>query len=198
MMACCTQGALCSSSRRSRCDLPEPELPCTRRRVASSSSRSMAAAAPAVVCPISIATVMSRLKPYPSRKGAYQPDRSASSGTGRIMPGCPRRSSGVIRQIKKGRSIGRVGIVVVVIRDGAGPEFLPDPLDLGDALVQPMQVVLRFRSPESKGVGSEREKRRSEQRRIGNDGSSEQEKPVGAGHDKGRIAAVSDSPDPVQ
>ena len=33
-------GALCSSRRRSRCDLPEPELPCTSRRVASSSSRS--------------------------------------------------------------------------------------------------------------------------------------------------------------
>ena len=40
MMVCCTQGALCSSSRRSRCDLPEPELPCTSRRVASSSSKS--------------------------------------------------------------------------------------------------------------------------------------------------------------
>ena len=58
----CTQGALCSSSRRSKCDLPEPELPCTSRRVASSSSRSRAAAPPAVVCPISIATVMPRLK----------------------------------------------------------------------------------------------------------------------------------------
>jgi hypothetical protein len=43
-------------------DLPEPELPCTSRRVASSSSRSRLAGAPAVVCPISIATVMSRLK----------------------------------------------------------------------------------------------------------------------------------------
>jgi hypothetical protein len=32
--ACCTQGALCSSRRRSRWDLPEPELPCTSRRVA--------------------------------------------------------------------------------------------------------------------------------------------------------------------
>src|SRR5437588_1348252 len=77
-MVCCTHGALCSGSRRSRWDLPEPELPCTSRRVASSSSRSRAAGAPPVVCPISIATVMSRLK-VSLRKGAYHPDRSPSS-----------------------------------------------------------------------------------------------------------------------
>ncbi len=58
-------GALCSSSRRSRWDLPDPELPCTSRRVASSSSRSSAAEVPAVVCPISIATVMYRLNASP-------------------------------------------------------------------------------------------------------------------------------------
>src|SRR5882762_6732993 len=81
MMVCCTQGALCSSSRRRRCDLPEPELPCTSRRVASSSSRSSAAAAPAVVCPISIATVMPRLK-VSLWGGAYQSQRSASSADG--------------------------------------------------------------------------------------------------------------------
>ncbi|MGY4285592.1 hypothetical protein ACVWXO_004812 [Bradyrhizobium sp. LM2.7] len=102
MMACCTQGALCSSSRRSRCDLPEPELPCTRRRVASNSSRSKAAAAPAMVCPISIATVMSRLRPLHSRTGAYQPGRGASSGTRQNASRCPRRSSGVIRQLEGG------------------------------------------------------------------------------------------------
>ena len=46
MTACCTMAALCSSSRRSRCDLPEPELPWTSRRVASSSSRSSIADEP--------------------------------------------------------------------------------------------------------------------------------------------------------
>ena len=46
MIACWTTGALCSSRRRSRCDLPEPELPCTSRRVASSSSRSSRACVP--------------------------------------------------------------------------------------------------------------------------------------------------------
>src|SRR6201994_139486 len=64
MTVCCTQGTLCSSSRRSKWDLPEPELPCTSRRVASSSSRSMEAESPVAVRPISIATVIFRLKPH--------------------------------------------------------------------------------------------------------------------------------------
>src|ERR1700742_165284 len=86
MMVCCTQGALCSSNRRSRWDLPEPELPCTSRRVASSSSRSRTAAAPAVVCPISIATVMPRLKVSLLGGAAYQYDHNPSSAHGRQPP----------------------------------------------------------------------------------------------------------------
>ena len=58
MIACCTNGALCSSKRRSRCDLPEPELPCTSRRVASNSARSIRPGSPVLVVPISIAVVM--------------------------------------------------------------------------------------------------------------------------------------------
>ncbi len=46
-----------------------------------------------------------RLRPRPSRTAAYQPDRDASSETGRIMPRCPRRSSGAIRQLKKSRQL---------------------------------------------------------------------------------------------
>ncbi len=60
MTHCCTQGALCSSSRRSRCDLPEPELPCTNRRVASNSSRSSMAGLAEPAAPISISTFMVR------------------------------------------------------------------------------------------------------------------------------------------
>ncbi len=61
MIACCTQPALCSRMRRKRCDLPEPELPCTRRRVDRSSSRSISAGSPVAVVPRSTATLVKRL-----------------------------------------------------------------------------------------------------------------------------------------
>ena len=83
MTHCCTQGALCSSRRRSRCDLPEPELPCTSRRVASNSSRSSLASAPPAAAPMSMPTfnAATSLRPL-----ITHPDGRAGTETGSRVP----------------------------------------------------------------------------------------------------------------
>ncbi len=108
---CCTQAALCSSRRRSRCDLPEPELPCTSSRVASSSSRSIMADVPSDSVPMSIWTVIAppRTPPgtagpgmvYHDRPRVGQPD-GAGQGRGGTQPA--RRSS--TRRIRPFASAG--------------------------------------------------------------------------------------------
>ena len=103
-MVCCTQGALCSRSLRNRWDLPEPELPCTRSRVASSSSRSRATVAPAVVCPISIATVMSQLKAF-LRRGLINLN-TVSRASGFVC-----MSDAVARRMAKSSRHQRAGLI---------------------------------------------------------------------------------------
>jgi hypothetical protein len=89
-------------------------------------------------------------------------------------------------------------IVILVGGDRAGAEFLPDPLHLGDALVQSLQMFRRCRPPEPERVRGERHEGRAEQRRLGNGGASEQQETIGAGDDEGGIAPVSNPPDAIQ
>ena len=118
-------GALCSSRRRSRCDLPEPELPWTSKRVASNSSRSSMAGALPDAVPISISTSRSPLfestmpldgEPSilgtgcaprlsnPTEIGIQSSPCAAALGTGhQIMPivaSCPLPSMSASRQVE--------------------------------------------------------------------------------------------------
>src|SRR5579859_1354845 len=61
MMTCWTWCADCSIKRRSRWDLPEPELPCTSSRVASNSSRCSVTAIFDVVVPRTISVMRGTL-----------------------------------------------------------------------------------------------------------------------------------------
>ena len=89
MMACWTRLALCSRRRRRRCDLPEPELPWTSRRVARSSSRSSRADCPPGAedaAPMSMPTFISLPRAATEKSGSVLTRQSLGQCRIKISP----------------------------------------------------------------------------------------------------------------
>src|SRR5689334_20785553 len=86
------------------------------------------------------------------------------------------------------------GIRVVVVGNGAKPEFLLDALDLHNALMQSLRMLRRAGFPVAERFARDGHERRAKERWIGNRGSAEKEKPVRTCDYEGRIAWVSADP----
>jgi hypothetical protein len=103
----------------------------------------------------------------------------------------------MVRQSEKLGPIWRVR--VIVRRYGAISEFFPDTRNLGDAIIETVQVLLRPRLPVAERRVRDRQKRGAERRGIRHDGSTEKKEPVRSDDDKSGVgAAVSIHPDTVE
>jgi len=98
--------------------------------------------------------------------------------------------------LEKGASIRRVRVVVRWY--GAVSKFFPNTLNLGDTIIETVQVLLRPRLPVAERRVRDRQKRGSERRRIRHDGSTEKKEPVRSDDDKRGVGTVSIHPDTVE
>jgi Rrf2 family transcriptional regulator, nitric oxide-sensitive transcriptional repressor len=113
-----------------------------------------------------------------------QPSRTLTKdngGRGIRPPVALRRLSiWIFRQFEKDWPIRRVRLVVVW--DGTA-KFFPDTLNLSDALMQSVQMLLRPGLPVAERSGSDRQERSDEQGGIRDNGSAEKQEFVRSDHD---------------